>query len=273
MNWLQSIIYGLLSGFSEFLPISSPGHQIVLKKVFGLSESEPIRELMIHIALLLAIIVSGATYIVQIYRSLRNRRKGRGLRSDKRSVYDYRIIVMSVISMLPLMLLHGLFQGIGNNFAILSLCFAVNGVLVYIPAHLAHGNKDSYKMSGLDGILMGVSSAIGIIPGFSRIGGAMTCAISRGADKIKAYNWILLVSIPALLFLILLDVLAWMSVGFAAVSFSLFMNYLVCALCAFVSAIAGIYLMRFLMYRVGFSAFGYYCWGAAMLTLILYLIA
>ncbi len=273
MNWLESILYGLFSGFAEFLPISSPGHQILLKKVFGVTQSEPLRDLMIHTALLLAIIVSCGTYIVRIYRSLRNRRKGRGLRSEKRIVYDYRIILAASFAMLPLMLFQGLFQGISNNFAMLALCFGLNGVLIYIPAHLAHGNKESIKMSGLDGILIGAAAAIGVIPGFSRIGGAMTCAISRGADKFKAYNWILLVSIPAVLFWLLLDVFAWMSVGFLAVSFSVFMNYLLCAVCAFIAAIAGIYLMRFLMFRLGFSAFGYYCWGAALLTFILYLIA
>jgi hypothetical protein len=72
---------------------------------------------------------------------------------------------------------------------------------------------------------------------------------------------------------VLVDLLACFSVGFAAVGFAVFMNYLVSALCAFVTAVAGIYLMRFLTVRAGFSAFGYYSWGTALLAFILFLIA
>ena len=128
-------------------------------------------------------------------------------------------------------------------------------------------------MSTLGATLMGICAGLSAIPGISRVGAAMTCAISQGADQHKAYNWVLLMSIPAVLFWIVVDLLTAFSVGFGTITFMVFIGYFLSALFAFGAAMVGIYLMRFLTVRVGFSGFGFYCWGAALLAFILYLTA
>ncbi len=271
MNLFQSLIYGLVSGISEFLPISSMGHQAFLRKLFGVTESEPLRDIFIRVACLVAIIVSCGTYMVKLQRQRKNRHQRRGRPADKQSLYDYRLIRTAAIVMLLCMLFYGVFQAVSNSLALLALVFAMNGAIVYIPNHLPHGNKDGSKMSSLNAIVLGLCAGLGMIPGISRVGAAMSCLISQGAHKEKAYNWILLISIPAIVLWILLDLFGAISTGFGSVTFMAFLGYFISAVGAFGTALAGIYLMRFWTVRVGFSGFGFYCWGVALLAFILYL--
>lgn len=272
MNLLQSLLYGIISGFSEFLPISSRGHQIFLKKLFGTSASEPIRDLMIHIALLLAVIMCCGTYIVRIRREMKTSRVRRSRRGDKRVLYDFRLIRTAVYPMLALLLLHNFVSGLSDNLALLALFWGINGVILYIPDHLPNGNKDGSKMSTLDSILLGITCGLSVIPGFSRIGAGISLTTARGAEKMKAYDWILLISIPALIFWIIIDLFALISTGFGAINFLVFLGYFISSVSAFAAAVAGIYLMRFMTVRASLSPFGLYCWGAALLSFILYLI-
>ena len=48
MNWIESIIYGLISGAAEFLPISSKAHQDLSMLLFGISQTDPVRDFVVH---------------------------------------------------------------------------------------------------------------------------------------------------------------------------------------------------------------------------------
>ena len=55
MSWLESLIYGLVSGFSEFLPISSRAHQDLMLLLFGVEGHDPIRDMLVHATMLFSI--------------------------------------------------------------------------------------------------------------------------------------------------------------------------------------------------------------------------
>ena len=124
-------------------------------------------------------------------------------------------------------------------------------------------------MSGWDSLLIGLCGVLGIIPGISRIGAMISAACERGADKKNAVNWALLLSIPALAVLLCLDIYGLVTVG--GVAFS--SVGLFCGLFTLTGAAAGsllgIYLMRFLAVKVGYSAFSYYSWGAALFIFVM----
>lgn len=275
MNIIESLIYGLISGLTEFLPLSSLGHQAVLKNLFGVTYAEPLRDVFIHIGLLLAIISSCGTYIEKLRRDQKNGRRGRRARYvDSSTVYDLRIIKSAAVPMLLVMLLLQMFtNNITGNLAFVALFFILNGLLIYIPEHLPQSNKDASQMSALESLLMGLIGALSILPGFSRVGCMFSCAIARGADKQKALNWVLILSIPAVVFLLLLDFISIFSVGIGVITFQVILGYILSAISAFTAACCGIYIMRFITLRSDISVFGYYCWGMAMLSFILYLTA
>lgn len=274
MNIIESLIYGLISGLTEFLPVSSYGHQVVLNELFGVDSIEPVRSILIHVAVLLSIIVCCGTYIEKLRRDHRTGRRGRRKRHfDSSTAYDLRIIKSAAVPMLLFMLLQAFADQLSHNLAFVALFFAFNGIMVYIPEHLPQSNKEASQMSALDSLLIGLSAALSIFPGMSGTGCSLSCAVIRGADRQKALNWVLILSIPAILILLVFDFISLFSVGLGAVTFQSILGYILSAIAAFAAACGGISIIQFITMRSGISPFGYYCWGMSLLSFILYLTA
>ena len=274
MNVIESLIYGLISGLTEFLPVSSFGHQTILKLLIGVNHAEPLRDILIHTSMLLAIIVCCGTYIEKLRRGQKiSSRSRRARHIDNSNAYDLRLIKSAALPMLILMLLKLFAGNLSDNLALVALFFIGNGLIIYIPDHWPHSNKDARNMSALDSFVMGLFGALAFLPGFSRVGCMMSCAIARGANKQKAFSWVLVLSIPAIILLLIMDFISIFSVGIGVLSFQIILGYILSAIMAFVSSCCGIYIMQFITVRSGIAPFGFYCWGMALLSFILYLTA
>ena len=154
---------------------------------------------------------------------------------------------------------------------ILALLLIVNGIILYLPQHLPGANKGAQSMSSLDGLLIGIAAGAGVVPGISRMGTAISAALVRGADRRFAVELALLLSVPALILLVIFEGIGAVMLGVTLTAMTV-LTMVTAGASAFVAAYFGIIFLRFLAFRVGFSSFSYYCWGAAMLTTIIYLI-
>ena len=95
MSFFESIIYGIVSGLTEIFPVSSQANQMVLRQIFGVAQKEPIRDLLVHIAVLAAILLSCRGLFAKIRREQvlahRMRRNPSQIRALK-GVYDMRLV-------------------------------------------------------------------------------------------------------------------------------------------------------------------------------------
>lgn len=276
MSIFKSFIYGLLSGITEFLPISSGGHQALFRLFFDITQPTPILDLMIHIAFLAAIVMCCTAYIKRLRRtssstSASNRRPRNYL--DKVFVYDSRLIRTSSIISVLLVILFQVLNVFTSSLSSLALFFAINGVIIYVPQHFAYGDKDSGKLSLVDSIILGILTGLSMLPGISRIGVGLSYSIWRGADKDKIFNWIMMISIPYTVVSILIDVISLFSSGIGLISFSILIGYLLAAIAAFCAAVLTIKFMRQIVSQVRFPILGFYCWGVSLLTFILFMTA
>ena len=273
MSLLESIVYGLISGFSEFLPVSSLSHQTILMRLMGMSERDPIRGLIVHIAGILALLTACKSMFSKLRRERRlasSRRRGRSYAA--RGLYDLRLIRTAAIPLLICLLLTVSTVKLESNLVYIALFSVVNGIILIIPEYISHGNKDARFMSSFDGIMIGLCGALSVLPGISRIGTIQTYATIRGADKHHSLNWALLLSFPALILLSVLDVLQIVT-GAGPISIPILVSYLFCGISAYIAAYAGILFAQFLTVRTGFTGFAYYSLGVALFSMILYLIA
>lgn len=275
MNVIESIIYGFVSGLAEIFPVSAQANQMVMRQLFGVSQKEPIRDLLVHIAILIAIFLSCNGLFSKIRREQalahRMRRNPSQIRSLK-GVYDMRLIRSALPIMVVGLLANLFFTGFYQKRLLFSFVLLVNGVITLVPTYLHLGNKDARSLSGFDGFVIGFAAALSAIPGISRNGTIMSVALVRGAEKENGVNWAMLLAVPAMIVMALIDIISMFTVGIGTVTFAIFGGYLLSALLAFVGAYFAVSAARMLIRHGDYAGFAYYDFGLAFLSFVLYLI-
>lgn len=276
MSLFASIIYGIVSGLTEIFPVSSQANQMVMRHLFGVDQKEPIRDLLVHIAILAAIFVACRGMFIKIrreqvlaYRMRRNPSQVHALKG----VYDMRLVRSAAPVMLAGMLVNLFFTNFYDRRPLFSLILLINGAITLVPAYMHQGNKDARSMSGIDGLMIGLAAAFSAIPGISRNGAIMFMTLIREADKQNGVTWALLLSVPAMVMLVFLDFIAMFTVGIGTITIATLGGYLLSALFAFAGAYAGVSIIRMLVSRSDYSGFAYYDFGLALFSFVLYLIA
>lgn len=272
MNWFQSLFYGLISGFTEFMPISSRAHQDVLLSIFGCSEHDPIRNFIVHITALFVLISVCKDLFTQLHREKHARgHHTRGLRNTQ-TTYFARLVRSATLPLTVSMILISYVYKGDLNLLSAAAFLLINGIVLYIPCRMLQGNKDAQSMSVFDSWIIGLSGAFSVISGISRIGSSISVGLIRGADKKNALNWALALSVPALLVLIGVD---FFGIIFANSPFRFwnnFLNYLLTLVGAGFGSYLSIRLIRFITNRMNYIGFAYYSWGMSLFSFILYLV-
>lgn len=272
-NIIHSILYGLISGFSEFLPVSLPAHQYLYVFFTGFSDSSAFLKLMVYIGCLAALLVSCRTSLIHMRRENRIASVAKNKRKrvpDMVAVLNFRLMLVGMIPMFLLLLFSGIFMRNFGKLTWIAGMLTISGFLVYMPVFFPVGNRDSQNMGPLDGLLLGLCSGLSVIPGISGMGAIMCAGRSRGCSRTYILEVALLFTIPVLAGLIFGYIILVVSAG--AIELNVLISGLIAAVSAFGGGVAGIYLMRYLAVKLDFHAFSYYCWGLAAFCLIYYLI-
>lgn len=273
IGWLESLLYGLLSGFTEFVPVSSQAHGIILRRLFGCGDIQVIN-LMIHLATLAALWVSVRQQTARLRHEKKlasTPRRRRTRQPDAVALMDLRLLKTAAFPMLLIFTAYFLVSGTDGQLLRISVLFILNGIILYIPRLRPSGNKDSRMLTPMDSLLFGTFAGLGIFPGISRLGAYTSAASLRGADKQHSLNMALILGIPALIAMIVFDLMGIILARSFGVSFILVLKGFLAAAAAYIGTWLGITCVRFLSVKKGYSFFAYYSWGAALFVFILYL--
>ena len=274
--WFESCIFGLFSGLLDIVPVSAEAHRILLLKFFGVKASSDLLNLLIHMAVFAALYYSSQTQLIRMRRAralarVPKRKRKRPL--DTRSMMDWSMLKTMLIPAILGVFLRKYTAGMGSKLMLVSLFLFLNGLILYVPQFFPTSNRDSRTLSRIEGLLMGLGGAVSAIPGISAIGSTTSIASVCGVDRTYGLNMALMMNMGITLGLIIYDVLGILTNGFGSFSFGILIQYLLSAAAAFGGAMFGIKWMRRLASGHGFSVFGVYCWGLALFTFILNLIA
>lgn len=276
MNLLQSMLYGFLTGVADVLPISSRAHGILLLKIFGTTIDGNLMLLFLHVAVMLALYASSRSQITRIRRALAlaripKRKRRRPL--DTKSLMDFRLLRTTAVPIILAYLFYDKLFSLGTSMLAVSVCLLLNGLILYIPQFLPTGNKDARTMTRVEGLLIGLGGALSILPGFSAVGTMMSVSSVCGVDKEYALGNAFLETTLILLCVSINDIIRIAGAGLADVTFQMVLVCLVTAAAAFGGTFLGIRMMKSITKNAGFSIFAFYCWGLALFTFFLNLIA
>jgi len=276
LNWLQSILYGFLSGLMDILPVSSQAHQMLLLKFFGGKADTLCMDLLIHLGIIAALYYHTQAQIVRMSRAkalsrVPKRKRRRPL--DIRSLMDLRFLQTILIPVVLGLFLYQYAEKWNNSLVLLSIFLFANGIILYIPQFLPTGNRDSRTLSRVEGLLMGLGGAVSILPGFSAVGVSASVASICGIERGYSLTMALLMNLALTCGFLVYDVIAIVGQGLGTITIGILFRYLVTAFFAFCGATLGIRGMQHFAQNQGYSDFGLYCLGLAMFTFILNLVA
>lgn len=276
LNWLQSILYGLLSGLTDILPVSAQAHRILLLKFFGIQDNMNAMDFLVHLAVFAALYFSSQTQLVRMSRAralarIPKRKRKRPL--DIRSLMDFRMLKTMLIPVIIGLFLYQYALPLENNLMLVSVFLFLNGVVLYVPQFLPSSNRDSRTLSRVEGLLMGLGGAASMLPGISAIGVSTSIGSVCGVERSYSLNMALLMDMFITLGFLVYDVMGIAGSGLGTLSFMIFVRYLLTALAAFGGCFLAIRVMRYLAAHHSFTLFALYCFGLALFTFVLNLMA
>ena len=276
MTYLQSIILGFVQGVAEFLPISSSGHLSILQNVFGLASTEAEHlffDVLLHLGTLLAVFVAYwgeiKALILEFFTMLHLRRLPAGQKPDRLSRRTIAFIIIGTLPLLVVLPVKDAVDSLYNNLLFIGCALLVTGLLLFLADRMGRGAKDAKTASIADILIVGFAQALAVVPGLSRSGTTIAAGLSRGFSREFAVKFSFFLSIPAVLGA---NILSLIDAVQADIDWSMMPVYLVGVATAAVSGYLSISLLRFITRKNSFGGFCYYCWGAGLLTLVLFLI-
>lgn len=197
VNPLQGVVYGLVQGLTEFLPVSSTGHLRIVQALFGWKDPG---------AAFSAVIQLGTTLAVVIYfwRELLNIVVGwlRGLinSQDRRSLEfrmgNYLILATIPVGVFGIIFSHQIETGARNLWLIAS-ALIVFALVLLVAEWIGSQRRGEEEVVLADAAAIGFAQALALIPGVSRSGATISAGLFRGLDRPTAARFSFLLSIPA----------------------------------------------------------------------------
>jgi undecaprenyl-diphosphatase len=193
----QIVVLALIQGITEFLPISSSGHLILVPTLTGWPDQGILADVMVHMGSFLAVVVYFWRDCVSLLKGTFDLLRGRANPWGKLAM----LIVLATIPAVVLGVildLTGFMDSVRNMPQIVAWNAIIFGALLYLCDRYGHSIRRMSDMTLSPALIIGVAQAIAIIPGTSRSGITMTAARALGFERPEAARFAFLLGIPAI---------------------------------------------------------------------------
>lgn len=195
MTVLQSILMGAVQGITEFLPISSSAHLIVIPWFFNISQGNinPLTyDVMLHFGSLFAVLfVYGRKFFRVVIEGLVDFRDGRGTDSTL-----FKMVIATIPAVVAGFLGKDIIETHLRAPFIAAFMLALVSILMIVSERI---NVDRSELTMPIALAIGVAQAIALVPGTSRSGITITMALLLGLRKSEAVDFSFMLSIPIIL--------------------------------------------------------------------------
>ncbi len=199
ISWIQAIVLGLVQGLTEFLPISSSGHLLIVSEAFGWDDPGAAFTAVTQLGTVAAVVVYFWRDIVRIvsawFRSLYHPE----LRGDLSAREGWYVILGTVpIVILGVAFSHEI-ETAARNLWLVATMLIVVGLILAVADRTGARARTISDLNLRDGILFGLAQACALIPGVSRSGATISAGLFLGYTREAATRYSFLLSIPAVL--------------------------------------------------------------------------
>ena len=194
-NLFQAIVLGIVQGITEFLPISSTAHLIVVTQLFGWTDlGQKYYVDAIQFGSVIAVVLYFWSDIYQILTGA----WAALLRQDWERE-EWKLLVGIAVGTLPALIIGYLFKDVlPHSILIIGVMSIVMSLLLALAEKIGSRKRGFESLQILDGILVGLGQTIALLPGASRSGSTLTTALFLGLERQTAARFSFLLGIPTL---------------------------------------------------------------------------
>ncbi len=247
MDLAQAVVLALIQGVTEFLPISSSGHLILVPELLGWPDQGLGFDIAVHLGTLAAVIVYFRRDLIGMVAAAAQPRRP-----------ELRLAACIVVASIPLgaagLLFADQVEGVLRSPSVIAASTAGFGILLWLADRLGRGRRSEGSLGWVEVVAIGFGQALALIPGTSRSGITMTVALSMGLSRRAAGRFSFLLAIPAIAMAALWQLLQFLSSAEPVAWLALALAAAVAAAAAFVT----IALFLRLIERVGMAVFAIY---------------
>lgn len=272
MTYTNAILIGLVQGLTEFLPVSSSGHLLIVQHLFGVNaDSVLIFTVLLHIGTLVSVFFCYWKDLLALFKELFltiiDLVTGKGLRLNERPVR--RLGIMIIIASIPTGIIglafNDLFESFYTTLLPTGVGLLITGVLLW-TAESKRNNK--VKVEGMEwthALVIGTMQGVAICPGISRSGSTLVGGLLTGLERDFAVEFAFLISIPSILGSLIV------MLGSEDASLILDANrgpIIAGAVVAAISGIVAIKAMIAVVRKLSLRYFSYYVWVLGIILII-----
>ncbi|MDP6457093.1 MAG: undecaprenyl-diphosphate phosphatase [Candidatus Marinimicrobia bacterium] len=187
MNALDATILGALQGVTEFLPISSSGHLVLMEELLKVSQPGLVFEVTVHMGTLMSI-------LTVFWQDLKN------LLSDLSTRENRMMIIYIILATIPIAVVGLVFkpeiEQSFHNLQLVGLSLLVTATALIVTKWVG---KEQTEVDGKRAIIIGIAQSLALIPGISRSGITIASGLIAGLKRREAARFSFLIAIPALI--------------------------------------------------------------------------
>ncbi|KMJ58043.1 UDP-diphosphatase [Bacillus sp. LL01] len=200
MSIVEAIIFGIVQGITEFLPISSTAHIIITQLVLGYRFPGLSFEIFLHLSSILAVVIYFRNDLWQVIVGFFSYFKNKTPENSAQFWFAIYIVVATIITGGIGVVLSDVFHESMKSPASMALALTITGIaLIYIERFHRYGTRSEGEMTFRDSFVVGLGQTLAVFPGISRSGATLITALLTGLNRETAVKYSFLLSIPVIL--------------------------------------------------------------------------
>lgn len=263
MSILEAIVLGIVQGLTEFIPVSSSAHLVLVPWWLGWDPPPLAFDTVLHLGTLLAVLAYFWRDWWDLAQAVLDKLRGRGDEAK------WRLAIAIVIGTIPAAvigyLFEGYFEAMFGQPALVAAMLLVTGFILIFAEAWKRGGLPLANIRISDATAIGFAQAVAIIPGISRSGATIAAGLLRGLDRPAAARYSFLLSAPIIFGAGVFQLKNLAEGGIDAIGLTpLLIGFVVAAISGF---LAVRFLMRFVQTR-SLYLFAGYVWVFGLLSLL-----
>jgi undecaprenyl-diphosphatase len=198
MDVFGAIFFGLLQGLTEFLPVSSTGHLVLLHELFGANSSDLAFDAVLQLATVLAVIIYFRRDLMMLINAM-TRRLSRLPVNEKDIALAYALMIGTVPAVLAGLLLESYMETIFRRPLLVGAVLVLGSLLFAFAEWHYQNHKREEKITIRKGLTIGLFQCLALVPGMSRSGASIVGGMFLGLSRSEAARFSFLLAIPIIL--------------------------------------------------------------------------